>query len=62
MGKMRLNKDALVGLLFWLLYSEVLVTIASIWLSLNWWYLQPAAILIAGFMFALTAGSQTKDN
>jgi hypothetical protein len=62
MGKMRFNKDAVVGLLFWLVYSEVLVTIASLWLGLNWWYLQPVAVVIAGFMFALTAGSQTKDN
>jgi hypothetical protein len=62
MGKMRLNKDALVGLLFWFVYSEILVTVASLWLGLNWWYLQPVAVVIAGFMFALTAGSQTKDN
>jgi len=62
MGKMKLNKNAIVGLLFWLGYSEVVVTLTSLWLSWNWWYLQPVAILIAGFMFALTAGSQTKDN
>jgi hypothetical protein len=62
MGKMKLNKNALAGLLFWLGYSEVMVTVASLWIGWSWWYLQPAAILIAGFMLAMTAGSQTKDN
>ena len=59
---MKLNKDALIGLLFWFVYSEVVVTLTSVWTGWNWWYLQPVAVVIAGFMFALTAGSQTKDN
>jgi hypothetical protein len=58
---MKLNKDALIGLLFWFAYSQVIVALTSVWTGWNWWYLQPVAVLITGFMFAMTAGSQTKD-
>jgi hypothetical protein len=58
---MKFNKDALIGFLFWFVYSEVVVTLTSVWTGWSWWYLQPVAVLISVFMVAMTAGSQTKD-
>jgi hypothetical protein len=55
-----MKKDALIGLLFWFGYGELLVSLTSVWTGWNWWLLQPFAILIAVFMVAMTFGSQTK--
>jgi hypothetical protein len=58
----KVNKDVLIGLLFWFGYGEVLVSLTSVWTGWNWWYLQPVAILISIFMVAMTFGSQTRSD
>jgi hypothetical protein len=60
MGK--INKDALIGLLFWFVYGEVVVSLTSMWVGWNWWLLQPFAILISILMVAMTFGSQTRSD
>jgi len=57
-----MNKSALIGLLFWFGYGEVIVSLTSVWTGWNWWLLQPFAILISVLMVALTFGSQTRSD
>jgi len=56
----KLDKTALVTFLFWFGYHETICSIISYGTGVNWWILQPFAILISLLMFGLTYGSQTK--
>jgi len=58
MGK--LNKDALIGLAFWLAYGEFIAGVIYFGSGINFWILQPFVILVTLLMFGLTYGSQTK--
>jgi hypothetical protein len=57
-----MNKNAMVGLLLWIAYNEVVTLLASLWLGWNWLYLQPFVILVSVLLVALTFGSQTKPD
>jgi type IV secretory pathway VirB2 component (pilin) len=56
-----MNKDALIGLLFWIGYHQIIATGVSFLTGWNWWHLQPFVILGSVLMFALTFGSQTRS-
>jgi hypothetical protein len=60
MGK--LNKDAVLVLLFWLVYHEAIATIVSFGTGFSWWWLQIPVILVSLLMVSLTYGSQTKSD
>ena len=57
-----MNKDAMIGLLLWIAYNEVVALVASLWLGWSWLYLQPFVILVSVLLVALTFGSQTKPD
>jgi hypothetical protein len=57
-----MKKDALIGLLFWFGYHEVVASIVSSGTGWNWWYFQPFVILVTVFMVAMTFGSQTRSD
>jgi hypothetical protein len=57
-----MNKDALIGILFWFGYHEIIASIISYGTGVNWWYLQPAVVVISLLLFGLTSGSQTKGD
>jgi fatty acid desaturase len=57
-----MNKDAVVALVFWIAYNELVTFVASLWLGWNWLYLQPFVILVSVLLVALTFGSQTKPD
>lgn len=59
---MKINKDALVALLFWFGYYEIIATIVSFGTGTNWWILQPFVIGITLFIVAMTKGSQTRGD
>ena len=55
------TKDALIALLFWNTYVEVLVFvfIPFGWVTL---FIQPVAVAVASMIVALTLGNQNKGN
>lgn len=57
-----MNKDAMIGLLLWIAYNEIVALVASLWLGWNWLYLQPFVILVSVLLVTLTFGSQTKPD
>ena len=60
MGK--INKDALVMLLFWFAYHETIGTIVSYGTGFSWWWMQIPVVVISLLMLGLTDGSQTKSD
>jgi uncharacterized membrane protein len=58
MGK--INKDALIALLFWFGYHETVASIVSYGTGFNWWIMQPCVVFVSLLMFGVTYGSRTK--
>lgn len=57
-----MKKDAMIGLLFWGGYHELIATIVSYGTGWNWLYFQPFVILVTMLMVAMTFGSQTRSD
>ena len=56
-----MKKDALIALLFWGGYHELIASVVSAGTGWNWYYFQPFVVFLTVLMFAMTFGSQTKN-
>jgi hypothetical protein len=61
MRAIKVNRQAVEALVFWLIYHEMIATIISLIGNIEWWWLQPFVVIMSLFTLSITLGSQTRE-